>query len=489
MAFLNDAMPQSPLLATSSHVSILDIFFPGFTGVSAVFQQLASGKLDNYAYLLCICGLLLFFGKATFRLVEGLVETHLVTRTYVHDSSELYDMFDSWFSRRFAANARSLLATVDNEQGRALADPVTIGAEKKPLRFSPWKERLPFWYHGRLLTFQCTQTESGYFPRKTMTISCFSRSPQVLKELFNECRVEYLKLAEDKTSVFEHHNGGWKRTNSRDIRPMDTVAMKEEGLLRDVESFLNPKARDWYMRRGIPYRKGYLLYGSPGTGKSSFSLSVAGSCGLDIYVLSLASTNDSCLSKLFADLPQRCVILLEDIDAVGVARTHESDGEDSESGTDVSRRGSGSRGTVSLSGLLNVLDGVASPEGRVPIMTTNHIVHLDGALIRPGRVDKKVEFQLTDQSMAYQLFSIVFQQLEAEEPDFEVRSENNKAALQLAEQFAAEVPELEFSPADILSFLLEHRESPSDAVAHVGSWVSSSRASTTPGTDDHWHPA
>lgn len=109
------------------------------------------------------------------------------------------------------------------------------------------------------------------------------------------------------------------------------------------------------------------------------------------------------------------------------------------------------------------------------------------ALIRPGRVDKKVKFHLADQRMAYQLFSIVFQQPDAEEADPEVRSENIKAALQLAEQFANQVPELEFSPADILSFLLEHRESPSDAVARVGSWVSSSRASNTPRAEDHWY--
>lgn len=196
----------------------------------------------------------------------------------------------------------------------------------------------------------------------------------------------------------------------------------------------------------------------------------------------------SCLSKLFADLPQRCIILLEDTNAVGVARTHESDSEGSESGTDVSHRGLGRQpGTVSFSGLLNVLDAVASCEGRIPIITTNHTAGLDDALIRPGRVDKKVEFQPTDQSMAYQLFSIVFQQPEAEGADPEVRSENNKAALQLAEQFPNQVPEPEFSPAAILSFLLEHKESPSDAVARVGSWVSSSRASNTPRAEDHWH--
>ena len=59
-----------------------------------------------------------------------------------------------------------------------------------------------------------------------------------------------------------------------------------------------------------------LLYGPPGTGKSSLSKSIAGHFDLDIYILSLSDTNEARLKNLFAELPSRCVILLEDIDAV-----------------------------------------------------------------------------------------------------------------------------------------------------------------------------
>jgi chaperone BCS1 len=51
---------------------------------------------------------------------------------------------------------------------------------------------------------------------------------------------------------------------------------------------------------------------------------------------------------------------------------------------------------VSLSALLNVLDGVGSQEGRVLIMTTNHAERLDAALIRLGRVDMKLELGYTN---------------------------------------------------------------------------------------------
>jgi mitochondrial chaperone BCS1 len=69
---------------------------------------------------------------------------------------------------------------------------------------------------------------------------------------------------------------------------------------------------------------------------------------------------------------------------------------------------------VSLSALLNVINSVASQEGQVLIMTTNHITRLDKALIRPGRVDKKVELGLADKKMTADLFCVVFKPIEGD---------------------------------------------------------------------------
>ncbi|KAK1515359.1 mitochondrial chaperone bcs1 [Colletotrichum abscissum] len=246
-------------------------------------------------------------------------------------------------------------------------------------------------------------------------------------------------------------------------------------LLEDVRSFIDPKARSWYANRGLPYRRGYLMYGRPGTGKSSLSMSVAGCFGLDIYVVSLAAINDGHLNTLFRELPQHCVVLLEDVDAVGTSLSRDSYVDDFESGSEVSRRSRKPHGTVSLSGLLNVLDGVASQNGRVLIMTTNHVEHLDHALIRSGRVDKKIELQLADADVARKLFCHVFEQSGEELPSSEKRVSNNQEVRQLAVQFAGLIPELEFSPADILSFLLANRNSPSGVLNEVERWVSRTR--------------
>ncbi len=188
---------------------------------------------------------------------------------------------------------------------------------------------------------------------------------------------------------------------ARDIRPISTVILDQKvkgDLLKDIKDFLDPRARTWYSNCGIPYRKGYLLYGPPRTRKSSLCLSVAKYFDLDIYILSLSSIDDDCLRALFAELPQQCVILLEDIDAASPTRSQDTAVKDSgqiETGSSHKQTKS-TQGRVSLSALLNVIDSVASQEGMLLIITTSHIERQDDALIRPSRVDMKLEFRLAD---------------------------------------------------------------------------------------------
>ena len=127
---------------------------------------------------------------------------------------------------------------------------------------------------------------------------------------------------------------------------------------------------------------------------------------------------------------------------------------------------------MSLSALLNVIDSVALQEGWVLIMTTNHIERLDEALIRPSRADKKVEFRLADKEMITQLFYVVFKHLGGDvayprKLQSNALVEEDKIVEGLAKEFAAKVPKLEFSPAEIISFLLEHKQSPGEAVDNV----------------------
>lgn len=129
-------------------------------------------------------------------------------------------------------------------------------------------------------------------------------------------------------------------------------------------------------------------------------------------------------------------------------------------------------------------------------MTTNHIEHLDSALIRAGCADVKVEFQLADRDMISQLFFFIYgselsdlierdgvedsaDEDSADEDsideDGEVSVTHNHELCQLAEELAAKIPSLEFSPAEIVLFLMANKHSPGRAVAEVGAWMERSR--------------
>ncbi|AEO58867.1 hypothetical protein MYCTH_2306553 [Thermothelomyces thermophilus ATCC 42464] len=395
--------------------------------------------------------------------------------------------------------------------------------------------------------------------REEISISCFGRNPWILKELLHEARDAYLKKDEAKTAIYrgttrsgtaEPH---WQRCMSRTVRPFSTVILNDEAkktLIDDVTDYLNPATRRWYANRGIPYRRGYLLHGPPGTGKSSLSLALAGFFKMRIYIVSLSSVtaNEENLATLFAELPRRCVVLLEDIDTAGLTHTREGGAQDSvadgaDNGADASTNtavpnghpqppNQNANGRLSLSGLLNILDGVASQEGRVLIMTTNHIEKLDKALIRPGRVDMIVKFDRADTSMTAQIFRAIYAPLEADEmpsslsssstttttaaaaaaattssvspglwwlergtkstvplltPEEEQRRDAAAAEVarkkdetiarvnELAEQFAAKIPAHEFSPAEIQGYLLKNKRDPEKAVAGAEDWVVATR--------------
>ena len=126
---------------------------------------------------------------------------------------------------------------------------------------------------------------------------------------------------------------------------------------------------------GIPYRRGYLLHGPPGSGKSSFIQALAGALDYDICLLNLAERGltDDRLMHLLTNAPERSFILIEDVDAAFNKRVQTSE--------------DGYQSAVTFSGFLNALDGVASGEERIVFMTTNHLERLDPALIRPGRID------------------------------------------------------------------------------------------------------
>jgi chaperone BCS1 len=264
------------------------------------------------------------------------------------------------------------------------------------------------------------------------------------------------------------------------------AAQKTE-VISDIEAYIDPSTQAWYGARGIPYRRGYLFHGEPGTGKTSLAMAIAGRFGLDIYVISLLdmSIGDSELIGLFNTLPPKCLLLLEDIDTVGLqrespraqrhgpqwtkalAKIGEGDDDDEEEKPQLSR--------VSLSGLLNAIDGVAAPEGHILIMTTNKPEKLDEALVRSGRISVRVAFEKATSEQARDLFMRMYwhedeKQKSKSEKGVKATTAEYGHLETLARQFGEQVPDHIFSPADLQDFLLTRRKDPQRAVDELEEW-------------------
>lgn len=312
-----------------------------------------------------------------------------------------------------------------------------------------------------------------------LVVMCLGRSVHPIKRFLNTCREFAEKQRESFITVratrCQFHRESWDTTILRPIRPLHTVHMDKkikDDLVNDIEGYLKPATRRFYTERGIPYRRGYLLYGPPGTGKTSLSLALAGRFGLELYILHTPSvSSDGELERLFTALPPQCIILLEDIDTVGIKR--QSQDEDELAETERKLREGTRSGHCTLSGLLNVLDGVTSQEGRIVLMTSNAAANLDEALVRPGRIDIMIYMGHIDSDAAEDMFLRMYEPDKNEEPNpAETCAQLEPELLhKLAKDFGARLNPGVFTPAQLQGFLLNHRAQPEAALAGLESWM------------------
>ncbi|KUJ07628.1 uncharacterized protein LY89DRAFT_691695 [Mollisia scopiformis] len=243
---------------------------------------------------------------------------------------------------------------------------------------------------------QSTANHTTGEPHEIITLTSLYAQRHIFEDIFGEAHQLAISAHEGKTMMFASRGMDWEQFgDARKKRPLQSVILDKgvkERIVGDVKDFL--QRQNWYVDRGIPYRRGYLLYGPPGSGKSSFIQALAGELdfGVSIINLSERGINDDKLAYLFTKIPARTILLLEDADAAFINR-RKPDAEGY------------SGANVTFSGLLNALDGVAAGEERIAFLTTNHIDRLDEALIRPGRVDVTVRIGETTRYQAAEMWN------------------------------------------------------------------------------------
>jgi chaperone BCS1 len=556
-----------------STLPVLETFFPGFSIISLFFSKYL--HLDISAYLSLV--FLLATVVATIRLrLETIVESiqsYFTSTIEVRMDDEIFNYLMYWVSRQgFSRKTTRAVASTKTRANSYYSDDDASGADSddsddekefadashdfdsywsrrvnkdkiKPLRITPAEGIHWFRFRGYRIKLRREQLEKRNYgwgmPAEKLYVSCYGRNPDVLRQLLLEAQRMYVDRDGDKTIIYRAQRDSgvdydWARCMARPPRPLSTVVLDEvqkHAFIADIKEYLHPRTRRWYSNRGIPYRRGYMFYGPPGTGKSSLCFAAAGAMHLKIYLISLNSKtlNEESLASLFQSLPRRCIVLLEDVDAAGVAnkRAEKSGDATGDRATKIAGEGNsnGDNGDatpqsdgstevpkidvdtttnqgISLSALLNIIDGVASSEGRILVMTTNHIEKLDPALLRPGRVDLSIAFGYSDRDTIKNLFMAIYAPLDCEipkslssttqkntppasprhspspstssttklqPPAFDTHSKEEIAAL--ASKFADAIPVGEFTPAEIQGHLLLHKKNPMHAIEDAELWV------------------
>lgn len=292
-----------------------------------------------------------------------------------------------------------------------------------------------FCYKGRPFEVWFSRTENTRERTgrrmESLTFRTIGRKRAVLQSFVDDIVNCHLRR-EGVHSYLYTYNDGWDYVEGYAPRLLDSVVLEpgqKEHLMEDVAQFRKSKER--YRRLGIPYHRGYLFHGPPGTGKTSLVSALAAHFGLSVYTINLTEFNDRSLIEAVNRVPAHSVLLFEDIDCMKGSQSRKGTPlQDGEAASGAKKNVSFQDG-VTLSGLLNVLDGLYAPTGLLFVMTTNDFEKLDPALLRPGRIDYKLYMGKASEQQKFELYQRFF----PESPDAAAREfvEASRSAETMAE--------------------------------------------------------
>lgn len=262
----------------------------------------------------------------------------------------------------------------------------------------------------------------------------------------------------------------WEAVPFKHPSTFDTLAMdpvKKSEIMADLRDFANGEA--FYKATGRAWKRGYLLFGPPGTGKSSMIASMANYLNYDIYDLELSEVgSNSELRKLLMKTSAKSIIVIEDIDC-SINLTNRT-----KKPSRVGHHPDEDSGGPTLSGLLNFTDGLWSCCGseRIFVFTTNHVDKLDPALLRSGRMDMHIHMSYC----SYPALKILLKNyLGIEDGDLSDR---------IMEELQGVVEKAKITPADVSEVLIRYRREKMRAVTELLKEMKNRRERKSGGNED-----
>lgn len=189
----------------------------------------------------------------------------------------------------------------------------------------------------------------------------------------------YVDISRDKSFMYD---AALWNFNVAKVSPFEDLYYDEEvtKYIEQARQWLSRK--QWYAERSIPWRRGWLLHGPGGTGKTSLARAVAQDLGIPVFQFFLSTLSDQEFIEKWNGMDVPCMALLEDFDNV-------FDGREPVGKT-----------SLTFDSVLNQISGLSSHNGVFVVVTTNRIEKIDPAMgvdfknglsTRPGRIDTVIE--------------------------------------------------------------------------------------------------
>lgn len=432
---------------------MIGIDIPSWSEIYDYFKdQLQTNEFfAGFLFTGILAGIGVYFRNVPSRIYRWSLR-RFTTQVTITSEEELFHYFMIWLGRQeFSKRNRNfgLISTRDSDSRDDMpvaADESSSSTEPLPM-LTVYKGTYLFRHRKKfvLVTFDISDPVTGgngsNWTLKTIQIHYIGKRNVCIDNIIHEVMEIFRENNKEKLTL---HTPGltdtyWSNNKNLPHRSMDSMILPAgdaESLIADMQQFFS--RRQWYNDRGIPYHRGYLFYGPPGTGKSSMAYALASKFNRDVYYMSMSSSmTDNTYLALMGKISNNSILVMEDVDCLFEGREADK--------------------CVSFSTLLNSLDGFCATNGTVLIMTTNYIEKLDAALIRDGRADIHVRFNLCIQEQIVGLFKKFF-------PD------QTKA-----EEFARRFPDKVISPAEVQGMLMKCN-TVHEALQRGADWVNKRKA-------------